>query len=110
MLKKNLKRFLLLFAISISLINCVSDPEIIYRDSVIIIPNAIASADLDDTAPITVNEYKLMIQEYRWKLLYYEISKNAKKITEEEYDIYVTDIEAVIGLINSEIENLELLE
>ena len=108
-MKKNLKRFLLLFVISISLINCVSVPEIIYRDPALIIPNEISPADLDDVAPITANEYKLMIQEYRWKLLYHEILKNAKKMSEEDYDKYVIDINSVIDLINIEIKKLEEL-
>ncbi|MCK5600665.1 hypothetical protein KAR91_02280 [Candidatus Pacearchaeota archaeon] len=59
---------------------------------------------------ITVNEYLFMIYSIRVNILYNEILKTLKIITDEEYNSYVGSQNEMIGLINSEIEKLKLLE
>jgi len=113
-LKKNLKRFLLVSVIFISLISivsCVSDPVIIYVDPE---PPTISPmpepSQLEDVDPITVNEYLLMIDVFRLKAWGQYFRKTVKLITPEEYQIYIDQYRKAVDDINEAIEKLKLLD
>lgn len=112
MLKKNLKKFLLVFVIFISLISCVTtEPIIVYIEPE---PPTISPmpepSQLQDAEPITVNEYLLMIDVFRLKAWGQYFRKTVKLITPEEYQIYIDQYGKAIDDINKAIEELELLE
>ena len=111
MLKKNLKKYLLVFVIFISLISCCSDPVIVYiePESPIIDPMPENSV-LENVDPITVNEYKLMIDIFRLKKWGQYFRKTVKLITEEEYKIYADQYNKAIDDINQAIKELEKLK
>ena len=112
MLKKNLKKFLLAFAISIILTSCLTtEPIIVYMDAEppIISPMPENSV-LEDTEIITVNEYKLMIDVFRMKAWGQYFRKQVKLITPEEYDIYIDQYRKAVDDINEAIEELKLLD
>jgi len=97
---------LILSVIFISLNACCSDPEIVYIEKEIIIPDNIPPTPLNSEAPLTENEYILMIDSLRKDILYCEILKNAGKITEEEFSERVDSINKKIEKINALINNL----
>lgn len=111
MLKKNLAIFLLMFAISLIVSSCVSDPVIIEiePDPPIIAPMP-ENVQLEDTEVITINEYKLMINVIELKIWGQYFRKTVKLITPEEYQIYLDQYNSQIDQINTEIERLHLLE
>lgn len=96
--------------IFIAIGSCKTTEKIVYRDPPPpIVPEMIADPVLQDD-DITVNEYLFMIYSIRVNILYNEILKTLKIITDEEYNSYVGSQNEMIGLINSEIEKLKLLE
>lgn len=111
MLKKNLKKCLLGFVIFICLTSCCSDPEIIYIDPE---PPTISpmpeNSILEDVDTVTVNEYLLMIDIFRFKAWGQYFRKEVKLITPEEHQIYVDQYNKAIDDINQAIKEIELLE
>lgn len=109
MLKKNLKRFLLGFVISIWLTSCLTtDPVIVYVDpEPPIISPMPENSQLQDVENITVNEYLLMIDVFRLKAWGQYFRKITKLITPEELDIYLDQYKKAINDIIDEIEKLQ---
>ena len=108
MLKMDLKKFLLLFVISIILGSCVTTPEIIYRDPEppIDAPRPELS-QLDNSEDITINEYLLMIDNIRLENWGHLLRKYSKIISESEYLELINKNNSIIDNINLEIEKLK---